>query len=339
MKKLLFAVCALAVLAGANSVYADLKIERETRFEFSGALGLVMKMAGANKPTRTAEYYDDTHHRSDNYDEKGQLTFSTIIDLKNEKVIHVDYQAETFTEFSFQDYKDMMEQSIEDMKTEQQQAKEKQDTEVEYTFDLDVKQPGETKEISGYKASKTVLEMKLSVKATETREHETAEMSGDLKVNSIQWMSKSVPGYKQVQQFQEKFVRQVGGMSDEQAMKDVYESLSASHPQLGTAMKKLQDEKEKLEGLSLLSETEYMTENVDQKTESQESSGTSAPSVNKLFGGLSKKLAEKVTGAGEKKSNLLFKTVDTVTLIESAILPPSTFETPQGFERITETEM
>jgi hypothetical protein len=87
-------VVVISFLAGiwamAFSPAREVKTASTTKMTFKGALGTRMKMFGGNKPITRTQYIPDYKSRTDNTDEEGKLTTSTIIDMDRETFINID---------------------------------------------------------------------------------------------------------------------------------------------------------------------------------------------------------------------------------------------------------
>ncbi len=73
-----FLIVALSVQVAALPA-PDVKHVTESKFEFKGPLGLMMRLFGGNKPTKTVTYLKGNVLRSDQFDSKGRLTQSQIL--------------------------------------------------------------------------------------------------------------------------------------------------------------------------------------------------------------------------------------------------------------------
>ncbi len=325
----------------SSVVFSGVKEERVTRIEFKGVLGMAMKLSGADKPQKQVNYYESDQYRSDQYNPKGELESSTIIDLQNEQVVNIDHQNKNYTTMTFDQYRAMFETQMQEMEEEtSQQPEEESDTEVEYSFDVDVKRTNERENIAGFPAEKAVITMKVKVDATEQTEEGTSTAGGDLVVTSTQWLTEDIKGYDVVHEFQQNMAKKFGIDPSQKGMESMYESLSQAHPALVDAMKKIEKEQQELKGVSVRTETSYKTENLRSSKEgeqaTQEEEKQKMPkSVGGLLGAFGKKVTESVTESQKSDENILFTSITELTQCEQTPFSSDVFSPPPGYEEIT----
>ena len=335
-----FTFLAVIVLLVSSVVFSGVKEERVTRIEFKGMLGMAMKLSGADKPQKQVNYYEANQFKSDQFNPKGELQNSTIIDLQNEQVVNIDHQNKNYTAMTFDQYRTMLETQMQEMEEETSQQEEESDTEVEYSFDVDVKRTNERETIAGFPAEKAVITMKVKVDATEQTEEGTTTAGGDLVVTSSQWLTDDLKGYDVVTEFQTNMAKKLGMDPSKKGMEKIYESMSQSHPALAEAMKKIQKEQEELKGVSVRTETSYKTENMrsseegEQVTEEEKKQKT-PKSVGGLLGAFGKKMADSVMESQKSDEKELFTSTTELTSYEQTSFSPDVFSVPSDYEEIT----
>lgn len=340
MKNFRFAVLGI-LLVGlwglAFSPLPDVKTTTVTQMKFTGMLGTMMKMFGGNKPITSTQYIQGHKSRSDNMNEEGNPAASTIIDVDREVMINIDHKKKEYTETTFaellQRFKEMKE------KTQSQPAEGKEQPEVKLSFDVKVDRTGEKKTIAGYSAEKVILTMTASGEGTDAQSGETGK--GGMVVTSTHWMANSVKGYDEVQAFQTAFAQKLGEMAGANSMAQMLENLKKTNPQLAEAMKKLEQEGKRLQGVSLLTTTVFETwaegaANQTPQTEKTEESGPTK-SVGGLLGGFGKKLGQKAMKKDESASNngrsVLLESTSEITTIATSAVDAGLFAAPMGYKQ------
>ncbi len=336
MKKIKFALVTLSLLLfiSALPLQADVKRETRTKMDFKGTLGAIMKFFGAEKPIRTVEYYKDQVSRSDDIDDKGRITRSQIIDLEKELFINIDHKDKKYSQMTFEEFRQMMKQSLEEMKKGQEKEK-KDEPKVEWDFKVDVTKTGETEMIAGQSAEKVILKMEVTSKTTQpaTSEGPAQTTQGDLIVTSSNWMVKSLDGQKEIENFHIRLAEKLGLLPEKGGLEQLMQQLGQSHPQLAEAMKKLQQESKKLSGVAVRTHTIYETKT--QSTAASETNadkkGTEIPtSVGGLMKGFGKKLVK--SDKSESSANVLMEISDELVSAEVLSLEASLFEVPANYK-------
>jgi len=327
----------MGVLALAFSPRPDFKTSSTTKLTFKGALGTMMKMVGGNKPTTSTQYIQGHKSRQDNIDDEGKITTSSIIDLDREVMINIDHKKKEYTEMTFAEWRDMFKGLGEKAKTAPDQPKS--ETDVKISFDVKVDRTGEKKNIAGYETEKVILTLTAKGEAQDTKSAETGK--GGMIVRSTNWLAGKVKGYEEVQAFYLAFAEKLGMMSSG-GPAQMIESLSKMNPQLAEAMKKLEHEGKKLQGVALMTETVFETwaepsEKQTQAPTAQAEEQQPPKSVGGLLGGLGKKLGQKAAkkddGASSDGRSVLMESVSEVTSIGSTSVDAGLFAAPAGYKK------
>lgn len=323
----------VSICCASTLLLADVKKESKTEFKFKGGLGTVMKFLGVGKPVRSAEYVKGNLFRRDELDKKGKVRKSHIIDLDQELIIDIDHKKKRYTKMTFAEWRAMMEENLKKVQEATGQAdsesgdkqENKPETEVEWKFDFEVSTPGETAEIAGQTAEKVIVKLKIEAEATQqdsaTGEIETAR--GGLAVNSTNWMCKDLEGEKEFAEFHRKFIEKLGMMPGQNTIKAITDKLMANNPQLAAAIKKVQDEREHLEGTALRIHTVYETWGEQPKQEEQ------VEKIPTSVGGLFKKFGKKKK---KEDSNVLLETKIEITKYSESPLDVKMFTVPAKYK-------
>jgi hypothetical protein len=337
-------VVAGILLAGfwglAFSPRPDVKTTSTTKMTFKGAMGTLMKMAGGNKPATGTQYIKGNKSRSDNFDDEGKLTTSSIIDLDREIIVNVDHKKKEFTEMTFAELRDMLKklgaQAQEPAPTPSSSQKP---PEVKVSFDVKVDRTGEKKNLLGYNTEKVVL----TLTAQGEGQSESGETGkGGLVVTSTYWLAGDIKGYDELKAFQKMFAERLGAAFDANSMAVALQNMMKSNPQLSEGMKKLAEEAKKLGGVPVSTTSVFETwaessgeKNVAQETQSSEQE--KPKSVGGLLGGLGKKLGQKAVKKDESANNsgrsVLLESTSEISEISTAPVDAGLFNPPAGYEK------
>jgi hypothetical protein len=326
----------LIILLVVSPLFADVMTEKSTQMEFKGALGMIMKFMGGNKPIKSVDYYKGEMYRSDSFDED-QLESSNIMDLANEKIIMIDHSEEQYTEMSFKEWQDMMAESMQEAQREQESESAAQESDIEWTYELDIERPGETETIAGRDAEKVILN--LTVKATTTRQESPDEepetSTGTMIVTSTLWMTEEGDGMEEISEFQARLAEKFGATGGSGSMADIMLKIMESNPQLASAMKKIEKEKDALKGFTLRSTTEFKTqgESSGMSSQEEEQKQETPSSLGGLFKGFGKKVAESVQSDSKSEENVLLISRSELTDLQTQSLESSVFDVPQGYTK------
>jgi len=331
-------IISIILLAGCLALaFAPLpgfKSTSVTKMTFKGMLGTMMKMAGGSKPTTSAQYIQGNKSRTDSMDDEGKVTSSSIIDLDREVMITVDHKKKEYFEITFAEFRQRL--SSLGGKPQTEMSEKKGEPEVKWSFEVKVDRTGEKKNLAGYETEKVILTLTAKGEGTDAKTGEAGQLS--MIVTSTNWMANSVKGYEEVRAFHQAFAQKLGLTAPANSSAAMMESLGKFNPQLAEAMKKLEQEGKKLQGVPLMSETVFatMTEGAAatkptppvEKTEE-----SSAPkSVGGLLGGFGKKLGQKAMKKDDAASNdgrsVLLESMTEVTAIGSFAADAGMFAAP-----------
>ena len=353
MKKIVVLMSA-AIMLFSSFAFADVTYISETSQKFEGSVGIVMNFFGG-KPAKTVDYYKSNVHRSDSFDSKGNLESSQIIDLENELFITLLHDKKQYTQMTFDEWKALMQSSLESMgeATESQDPEaeaEEADPSAEVSWDLtvDVQETGEKQTIAGKKTENVILTLDFAAEVTAEDEEsgETETAKGGMIVTSSNWLYKGGDtAKKEMDEFNLAAAQKLGFVAGDLELQKIMTNALQENSQLGDAMKKLQEEKEKLEGMPMRVETVYETqidpetlkkmEEAKAKEEKQEDMEIPT-SVGGLLGGFGKKVLKKTTEKDQapKERNRLMTTVTEVLEFETTSLEASLFTVPADYERV-----
>ncbi len=306
---------------------ADVTRRATTTLIFKGAMGSAMKLLGGSRPITTVNYYKGSRLRSDILDKRGNVDQTQIIDLDREVFISIDHKKKAYTEMTFDEWRKMMDEQMEQVK---ENSRGKGETTTEWSFKVDVSRTGDTKEVSGYAAEEMILT--LMANAAASQEGEAAQ--GGITVTSNLWMAKSVKGADEMERFQKNLQKKLDMASGSRAMASMMEAIAQNNPQLAEAAKKLEKESAKLSGTPLETHQIYeMKGSADKKSEGTGASGIGG--ARKALGGLLKKAAKKATQSKSKSSasQVLMESEMKIESIDTASVAASRFEIPGDYRK------
>lgn len=353
MKKVVFLTAAILIFVSSFAL-ADVKYVSTTSMQFEGAVGKMVNLFSGNKPVKTVDYYKGDVKRSDSFDKKGNLESSQIVDLDKELFITIQHDKKQYTQMTFDEWKKMVQTSFDkmegDMKdVDNETVEDEPEATVDWDIKVDVEKTDETETIAGKKAEKVVLTLDFDAEVTAENE-ESGEMEsakGGMIVTSSNWLYKGGDqAKKEMDEFNMAFAEKLGFVADDLDFKKIFSDAMQENSQLGDAMKKLQEESEKLDGLPMRVNTVYETK-VDPETlkkmeeekakEEKEERMEIPTSVGGLLGGLGKKAMKKQMekkDEGPKERNTLMTTVTEVLEFDTTSLDASLFDVPADYKLV-----
>src|SRR4051812_37829407 len=186
-----------------------------------------------------------------------------IVDLDKRTITTVNFDKHTYSEMTFEQMKQML-QDASDKMAQQQQGKDK----VNMDLDADIKDTGVTKTINGVEAHQVIMNM--SMTATDPQ----SGQAGAMKMVSESWLSKDVPGAREMREFYARMAKELDwaptGMG---AM--------MNRPDIAKAMSKMLAEGGKMEGTPVQQIMRIGGDGTVPTDGTSTQSGTSAPSAPK----------------------------------------------------------
>lgn len=316
------------------SAEPDVKKETETKFEFKGTLGTMMKLFGGNKPKYQVEYLKGMRKRIDAVDKKGKIESSQIIDLARELFISIDYKDKKYTEMTFDQWREMMKSGLAGMMRQDAEAREQQPDqqkpELKLKFDVSIDRPGDTDKIDGREVEKVVMTLKTiaDVEATDEESGEKITGRGGMTVTNTNWMAKSAEGQEEEMAFHKAMAEKLDFMPGQSGFAEMMGAIMKQNPDLAAALEKLQEESGNLEGLAMRSES--VIETWGESDQQKEQKDDAPKSLGGLFKGIGKKLGKKDDGDSK---NVLLETHTEISSYSTETLHDDVFAVPANFER------
>jgi hypothetical protein len=246
-----------AISLATPVVAQDVEYTSTSKVDFSGFLGAIASLSGAEDETIEKTYLKGGKLRTD------ADKSSSIVDLEAGRFITVDHDRKTYTVMTFEQMVQMMEQAAEQAREQagsQSGAAPTQDTDpqpepegdVDLTYSLDVEPTGERQNINGYEAERIFMTMETEIMVTP--EGGETEQAGTLVIFMDMWNADNVPAAEAMKAYYEKAPemasRNAGAM---QGMAAAF----AGNPGLQDALDEASKETEKLSGFTVR-ETTHM---------------------------------------------------------------------------------
>lgn len=340
---------------------ADFKYTETSRIT-GGALKSAMKFAGvfskqasqATKPIVTTHYLKGKRLRTDNSDGGIQ-----IIDLEGRRIIDIDPVKHTYSEITFDQMKQAMENAQQKMQQNMDQSAKAQDPKAkDVKANMDVKfkvTPGtSSRQIMGQTANETKVEMEMNVQAQDTSQPSQPDnqVNGSVLTTMDMWVAPSVPGYEELGQFYAQMAKEINWVPPSNIHVD---------PRASQSLDELQKNSANLKGFPLL---QYMVmsmvakdaqgnivqpSNPPPSSSSSSSNSDSTPTtmsgaMAKGIGGLFNKKKKQDDAADQNSQNppppstpgsLIEMTIEVSSYSDSS-LDASLFDIPSGFTRIVQ---
>lgn len=307
-----------------------------TTVKFHGFLGTMMKMGGGNKPQTQTMYLQGDQQRTDQSDDKGELTTSNIVDLNREVFINVNHKKKEYTEMTFAQWKAMIEKMKGEGSGKAEKPSKSDKSDIKVDFDVKVDRTNERQTIAGFNAEKAILTMK--AKGEQQSTANTAGGSGSMTIISNHWLTKDVSGYQEVLAFSRKFAEKLGMQFSEAGGQSFMQAMSRMNPEMVKGMEKLAEEGKKLEGFAVKTESTFEMDSASQGQAGANSSDASKQeipsSVSGLLGGFGKKAAKQPQEGNASGKNVLFESTTETIEFKSGTLKAELFAIPEGYKRV-----
>lgn len=290
----LFIVATL--VAGVAS--ADVRTEEKSQVKFEGGLGRMMSIFGGKAAREgivsTVAVKGD--RKMTTSDRTGQ-----IIDLAEEKIYELDFGNKTYKVMTFADLRRQFEEARRRAaeQTSREEAK-KPDTSnaPQYEMEVSVKESGQSKAVNGFDAHEVVTTITVHEKG------KTLEQNGGMMMTTSTWLAPNVPNVKDVAEFDRRFAEKLAlpTLVDAQQMA----AAMAMYPMMADAMKRMQVENVKFDGMPVLTvskmETQAAPGSQPQEKESAKEEPQPAPrSLGGLGGALARRALKKDKDSKDSK--------------------------------------
>ncbi len=349
-RQLSIAALALAVALAAAPAWADVKKEERNQFSFAGMLGKVVNFFGG-KSAREGVVSSVAVSGDRKMTVTGDNT-AQIVDLREEKVYDIELRRKTYKVTTFEEVRQRMREAEAKAReaaaretaepTSKPEAKPEQSKEPakEVEVDLDIKNTGQTKTISGFDTRQVVATITVREKG------KTIEQSGGIVMVVDSWLTKQVD-LKEIADFERRYWEKLAGpmlAADAQQMQQMATAI-AMYPGVKDAFARLS--REDFGGTAIQTTTtvdavksaEQMKEEASQTSTSTASSNDSAPptSIGGAIGGFMRRRQQQQEEKAAAKPNanparVTFMTMNNEVLKIATNVTAADVALPAGFK-------
>jgi hypothetical protein len=250
------AACVLvpAMMVASPAAAQDVQYETVTKIDLPGAAGTMLRLAarmgGGSTETIETTYIKGRMMRSD-IDKQ-----STITDLENRRMIHLDHAAKTYSVWTFDQMIAQARAAGEAMKADQRTTSGSDQAETHVNFRFSVDDAKQREKIAGYDANRFFLTMEMEGEYVPEGETER-EKGGTLVVLTEMWASTDVPVLQARENFDQTMAGEYAAASG-QLMQGIAAAF-ADDPQLKVAFEASAKEIAKMDGMPVRTITRFVT--------------------------------------------------------------------------------
>lgn len=334
---------ALTVLVAPAAIAQDVQYSTVTKVDLGGAMNAMMRMAGGNEFKETA-YIKGKKLRSE--DDKR----ATIFDLDNGRYIVIDKEAKTYTSVPIADMAAVATSAVRGMKTEASKdqlkgtAVDSAGNKADFIVDLKVEPTSQRRDINGHAAERMFVTMETNVHVT-PQGQAASEEAGTLVILMDTWNAKAGPASDAVRAWEQAASKELAAAAF--GSRANLGPAMAANPGMADAMKKAQEEAQKVEGIAVLSTMHLVIVAPKQKFNRAlalgEPEGGAAPQEQRrggLRGMIGKAIETQRAQPKEQKNEeqatqgTLAKVRTEMRDIRTASLPDNLFEIPAGYREV-----
>lgn len=249
MKLYRYGVFCLCLLLPAAAL-GDFQYQETTQITGGSMLGM-MKFAAhfskqasqANAPVVSAVYVQGNRMARVN------AHTIEIIDLDGGTITNVDLDKHTYTQMTFEQMRQAMQQGMQQAQAKMAQQKDSTPQQpqvpenVKLDFKVNVRNTGASKQVSGLNANEAILTMQLQGTDTDTGKQGAFAITNDM------WMAPDIPGYDELRAFNRKMAEKMGDLFVNSGLSAQFNQLKAMHPEASQGMSDLIKESSKLKGI------------------------------------------------------------------------------------------
>lgn len=352
-----FIVAAVGMGLASTTLRADFTYEQTTKITGGALVGMMKFAAAMSKDARKAmDPIPATTSVKGNRMVHKSADSASIIDLDKETITHVNFANKTYSEMTFAQMKQTMEELAQKM---QKGSKSSSGEQADMQFDVKVNDTGKTKTINGSNAHEVI--MTFTMQGTDAK----SGAKGGLDMTTDMWIAPKITGYDQMRDFQRRMAEKLAWIPGANPM-------MMSRPDMQRAMAQLYKEGSKLDGMpvyqviSMGGKVEGMPDSAASTASPQaQASPDSTLPPTSVSGALGAALGGRLGmgGFGRKKkqdapaesssntpspasgngtssaSGSLMEMTMEVTSYTSAPADASLFEVPAGFSKVEENPM
>jgi hypothetical protein len=310
----------LLLLLGTAPARADFKYTETSKIT-GGSVKSLMKFAGvfnkqagqALKPISSTSYVKGNVLRRDHED--GTIE---IIDIDRKMFVQINPQAKTYSETTFDEFRDAMKRAAEQAKQKTQADPKAKDTKVNMNAKVNAT-PGATgRMVNGYSTNEVKIEIEMEVTAQQQPDGQMAQpqqASGTMLTHVDSWIAPDVKGYAEVTEFHKKLAKELNWTPP---------SGITVNPQVSQGMQELQKNESLYKGLPIL---QYVTMSMAGAQGAAGAQGSDTTSTASSGGGVPTSASDAVVKGlgglfGKKKKKDDAPSADTSSSSSSSNPPP-----------------
>jgi hypothetical protein len=334
----------------AQAALAEVKTVERTKVEFPGMLGGIMKVFGGKS---ASEGVVNKVALKGNRKMTSNEDTAELVDLTEEKVYQIDVKKKTYTVLTFAQMKQQMIDAMAKAKADAASAAQtpapKPDPAAppapppqkpDVVIDFKLQESGQKKAINGFDCREVVATITV-------RQKDKPADDGSMVMTTSMWLTPTIAALKELEEFDRRYAEKlVIPDAQEMARQIQMAPAVAAYPGLGDMMGKLEVEKVKMDGTTVL--TSIRVEAVGNPDQAQADKPKPAPaeqpkqsgvptSLGGLLGGLGKKAAPKpdttttTTTTDSNKSGSLMSTNHELLSVSTSVAD-SDVSIPAGFK-------
>ena len=240
---------ALTAVVTPAAIAQDVQYSTVTKVDLGGAMNAMMRLAGGNEMKETA-YIKGKKLRSE--DDKR----ATIFDLDNGRYIVIDKEARTYTSVPIADMAAVATSAVRGMKAEASKdqlkgtAVDSAGNKADFIVDLKVEPTSQRRDINGHPAERMFVTMETNIHVTPQGQAQSEE-AGTLVILMDTWNANTGPASDAVRAWEQAASKEIAAAAF--GNRANLGPAMAANPGMADAMKKAQEEAQKVEGIAVLS--------------------------------------------------------------------------------------
>jgi hypothetical protein len=342
----------ITVFAAAAASAQDIQYSSVMKVDLGGAMNAMLRMAGASEVKETS-YIKGKRLRSDG--EKQSLIF----DLDNSRYIILNHAEKTYMSVPLSAMATVATSSVRGMRADRSSSQLKGShvdsagNKADFTVDVKVDPTKERRTINGMDAERVLITMQTDVDVTPQGETQ-AQNAGKLVVLMDTWNSNTGPASDAVRAWEQAASKEVAAAAF--GSRGNLGPAFASNPKMAEAMKKANEEAQKVDGIAVKTVMHLVIVGPDQKFDRElalreaEGGGSNAAGGSERPRGIRGMIGRAIEAsaqqqqqqgnkkADEQKTQVTFAKVTTDILdVRSTSVPASMFEIPAGYREVSPT--
>lgn len=334
----------LALFVAASAAAAqDVQYSTITKVDLGGGMNAIMRMAGASEVRETA-YIKGKKLRSDGEKQ------STIFDLDNSRYIILNHSEKTYMSVPLADMARAATSAVRGVRADQSKDKLKgtavdsAGNKADFVVDLKVEPTHERKNIDGNDAQRVLVTMETDVRVTPQGESQS-QAAGKLVILMDTWNANTGPASDAVRAWEKAASKEVAAAAFG-SHANMGPAFSAN-PQMAEAVKKAQEEAQKVEGIAVKSTMHMVIVAPDQKFDralalkETDGAGGAAEKPKGLRGMIGRAIESKTQQQEAKPAadqqqtqGTLAKVTTEIRDVRTTSVPASMFEIPPGYREV-----